>query len=248
MKKSIVAGNWKMNKTPQNGKLFISEVLANLDEITNVDIVFCPPFTGLYNLDISPPFYLGAQNCYFKDSGAYTGEISLNMLLECNVEYVIIGHSERRNIFNEDNDSINKKVFKVIESGIKPILCIGETIDEMNAGKAYNIIEEQLISGLNSIKSLSNIIIAYEPVWAIGTGLTASSEQINEVHIFIRKILSQLFNDKKSKKTPILYGGSVNSANANELISIDGVNGFLIGGASLDVVKFSEVVKIVNDQ
>ena len=117
------------------------------------------------------------------------------MLLECNVEYVIIGHSERRQIFNEDNDSINKKVLKVIESGIKPILCIGETIDEMNAGKAYNIIKEQLISGLNSIKSLSNIIIAYEPVWAIGTGLTASSEQINEVHIFIRKILSQLFDD-----------------------------------------------------
>ena len=140
MIKSIVAGNWKMNKTPQNGKLFISEVLSNLNEIINVDIIFCPPFTGLYNLDISPPYYLGAQNCYFKDSGAYTGEISLNMLLECNVEYVIIGHSERRHIFNEDNDSINKKVFKVIESGIKPILCIGETIDEMNAGKAYNII------------------------------------------------------------------------------------------------------------
>ena len=132
MIKSIVAGNWKMNKTPKNGKLFISEVLANVDDIINVDIIFCPPFTGLCNLDISPPFYLGAQNCYFKDSGAYTGEISLDMLLECNVEYVIIGHSERRLIFNEENDSINKKVLKVIESGIKPILCVGETIDEMN--------------------------------------------------------------------------------------------------------------------
>jgi len=248
MIKSIVAGNWKMNKTPKDGKLFILEVLAKIDENINVDIIFCPPFTGLYNLDISPPFYLGAQNCYFKNSGAYTGEISLNMLLECNVEYVIIGHSERRQIFNENNDSINKKVLKIIESGIKPILCIGETIDEMNAGEAYNIIREQLISGLNSIKSLSNIIIAYEPVWAIGTGLTASSEQVNEVHIFIRKILSELFDDKESKNTPILYGGSVNSSNANELISIDGVNGFLIGGASLDVVKFSDVVKIVNRQ
>ena len=128
------------------------------------------------------------------------------------------------------------------------MLCIGETIDEMNAGKAYNIIKKQLISGLNNIKSLKNIIIAYEPVWAIGTGLTASSEQINEVHEFIRKILSQLFDDKESNNTPILYGGSVNSANANELISIDGVNGFLIGGASLDVIKFSKIVKIVNDQ
>ena len=248
MIKSIVAGNWKMNKTPKDGKLFILEVLAKIDETINVDIIFCPPFTGLYNLDISPPFYLGAQNCYFRESGAYTGEISLNMLLECNVEYVIIGHSERRQIFYEENDSINNKVLKVIESGIKPILCIGETIDEMKAGEAYDIIKEQLISGLNCVQSLSNIIIAYEPVWAIGTGLTASSEQINEVHIFIRKLLSQLFDDKESKNTPILYGGSVNSANANELISIDGVNGFLIGGASLDVVKFSEVVKIVNDQ
>jgi len=248
MIKSIVAGNWKMNKTPKNGKQFISEVMANVDEIINVDIIFCPPFTGLYNLDISSPFYLGAQNCYFKDSGAYTGEISLSMLLECNVDYVIIGHSERRQIFNEKNDSINKKVIKVIESGIKPILCVGETIDEMNAGKAYDIIKEQLISGLNNIKSLSNIIIAYEPVWAIGTGLTASIEQINKANIFIRKILSQLFDDKESENTPILYGGSVSSTNANELISIDSVNGFLIGGASLDVVKFTEVIKIVNGQ
>ena len=248
MVKSIVAGNWKMNKTPKNGKLFIAEVLANLDDINNVDIIFCPPFTGICNLNISPPFYLGAQNCYFKDSGAYTGEISLSMLLECNVEYVIIGHSERRHIFNEDGLMINKKVVKVLESGIRPILCVGETIDEMNECRTHHIIKNQLISGLNRIKSLNNIIIAYEPVWAIGTGLTASSEQISEVHIFIRKILSQLFDGEESKNTPILYGGSVNTANANELISIDGVNGFLVGGASLDVVKFSEVIKIVNDQ
>ena len=248
MIKSIVAGNWKMNKTPKDGKLFISEVLTNIDETINVDIIFCPPFTGLYNLDISPPFYIGAQNCYFKDSGAYTGEISLSMLLECNVEYVIIGHSERRQIFNEKNDLINKKVLKVIESGIKPILCIGETINEMNTGKAYDVIKEQIISGLNSIKSLNNIIIAYEPVWAIGTGLNASVEQINDVHGFIRKILSQYFDNDESKNTPILYGGSVNPTNANELISIDGVNGFLIGGASLDVINFSEVIKIVGDQ
>ena len=246
MIKSIVAGNWKMNKTPNNGKLFISEVISCLENINNVDIVFCPPYTGLSNLAVSPPFYIGAQNCYFEDNGAYTGEISLNMLLECNVEYVIIGHSERRHIFKERNDSINKKIVKVLESGIRPILCIGETINEMNEGKAYNIIEEQLISGLNGIKSLANIVIAYEPVWAIGTGLTASSEQIYDAHMYVRKILSQLFNDKESKTTPILYGGSVNSTNANELIMIDGVNGFLIGGASLDVIKFTDIVKVVN--
>ena len=246
MKKSIVVGNWKMNKTPQNGKLFISEVIAYLDEITNVDIVFCPPFTGLNNLDISSPFFLGAQNCYFKDYGAYTGEISLNMLLECNVEYVIVGHSERRHMFSEDNNLINKKVCKIIKSGIKSILCLGETSEQRNAGMTYNIIEEQLISGLSNIKTLSNIIIAYEPVWAIGTGLTASSKQINEVHKFIKKILSQLFDHEDYNAAPILYGGSVNLANASELISMDSVNGFLIGGASLDVVKFSEIIKIVN--
>ena len=248
MIKSIVAGNWKMNKTPKNGKLFISEVLANLDKITNVDIVFCPPFTNLNYLDISPPFYLGAQNCYFKDNGAYTGEVSLDMLLECNVQYVIVGHSERRNIFNEDSLSINKKVLKVIESGIKPILCLGETIDAMNAGKAYDTIEEQLISCLDNIKSLSNIIIAYEPVWAIGTGLTASADIINKVHSFIRKILNQLFDNEESNTVPILYGGSVNLANAKELISINNVDGFLIGGASLDVVKFSKIIRVVNSQ
>jgi len=235
-----------MNKIPSEGKSFISEILLSLGQIKNIDVIFCPPFTGLNNLDISPPFYLGAQNCYFKDNGAFTGEISLSMLLDCNVKYVIIGHSERRHIFYEDNNLINKKVVKVLESGIKPILCVGETIDQMNQGDAYKIIEEQLISGLNSIRSLNNVLIAYEPVWAIGTGLTASSEKINEAHVFIRKILSRLFNKKESKKTPILYGGSVNSANANELISIDGVNGFLIGGASLDVIKFSKVVEIVN--
>ncbi len=237
-----------MNKTPRNGKRFISEVLSHLDKLNNVDVIFCPPFTGLYDLNIAPPFFLGAQNCYYKDSGAYTGEISLNMLLDCNVEYVILGHSERRNIFNENNNLINKKVVNVLESGIKPILCIGETIDEMNDGKAFEIIEEQLITGLNKIKSLNNIVIAYEPVWAIGTGLTASAEKINETHTFIRKVLSQSFNDLDSKKTPILYGGSVSSQNAKELILIDGVNGFLIGGASLDVIKFSQVVKIVNDK
>ncbi len=235
-----------MNKTPNSGKVFVSELLSNLAKVNNVDIVLCPPFTSLYNLDINPPFYLGAQNCHYKDSGAFTGEISLNMLVECNVEYVIIGHSERRHIFNEDIDLINKKVVKAIESGIRPILCVGETIHEMNEGKTNSVIEEQLISGLNTIKSLNNIIVAYEPVWAIGTGLTASAKQINSAHTFIRKILSKLFNDKESRITPILYGGSVNSANAYELINIDGVNGFLIGGASLDVIKFSEVVIIVN--
>ena len=248
MLKPIVAGNWKMNKTPREGKTFIIEVASSLPIINNVNVIFCPPFTGLYNIDISPPYYLGAQNCFYKDKGAYTGEISIEMLLDCNVEYVIIGHSERRHIFHENNELIGKKMFRVINAGMKPILCIGETIVEMNNGKTYDIIEEQIIKGLTNVKSIDNIIIAYEPVWAIGTGLTATVEKINEMHTFIRKILSRLYTNNNSDKTPILYGGSVNSDNANELISIAGVNGFLIGGASLDVIKFTDVVKIVNEQ
>jgi len=248
MLKSIVAGNWKMNKTPREGKTFIIEVASSLPIINNVNVIFCPPFTGLYNIDISPPYYLGAQNCFYKGQGAYTGEISIEMLLECNVEYVIIGHSERRHIFHENNELIGKKMSRVINAGMKPILCIGETIVEMNNGKTYDIIEEQIIKGLTNVKSIDKIIIAYEPVWAIGTGLTATVEKINEMHTFIRKILSRLYTNNNSDKTPILYGGSVNSDNANELISIDGVNGFLIGGASLDVIKFTDVVKIVNEQ
>ena len=248
MIKSIVAGNWKMNKTPKEGSSFINDVLGNLSEVKNVDIVFCPPFTGLNNVNVNPPYYLGAQNCYYKDNGAYTGEISLNMLLECNVQYIIIGHSERRHIFFENNELIGKKIAKVINAEIKPILCVGETKDEMNSGRAYDVIEEQLAKGLENLKSLSNVLIAYEPVWAIGTGLTASTDKINEMHSFIRKILNKLFKEENPYRIPILYGGSVNSGNADELISLDGVNGFLIGGASLDVVKFTDIVKIVNDK
>ena len=248
MLKPIVAGNWKMNKTPREGKSFIDDVANRLPLINNVNIIFCPPFTGLNNIDISPPYYLGAQNCFYKDKGAYTGEISIEMLLECNVEYVIIGHSERRHIFHENNELIGKKMSKVNNSGMRSILCIGETIDQKNNGKTYDIIEEQIIKGLTNVKSIDNIIIAYEPVWAIGTGLTATVEKINEMHSFIRKMLSSLYINNNCDKIPILYGGSVNSDNANELISIDGVNGFLIGGASLDVIKFTDIVKIVNEQ
>ena len=248
MIKPIVAGNWKMNKNPNEGSFFINDVLGNLSDVGNVDVIFCPPFTGLNNVTVIPPYYLGAQNCYYKDNGAYTGEISLDMLLECNVQYVIVGHSERRHIFHEDNELIGKKIAKIINAQIKPILCIGETIDEMNSGKAYDVIEEQLAKGLENIKTLSNVIIAYEPVWAIGSGLTASAEKINEMHSFIRIIISKLFKEEITNRIPILYGGSVNSENAYELISINGVNGFLIGGASLDVVKFTDIIKIVNDK
>ena len=242
----IVAGNWKMNKTPSEGKIFSEKMVEKLDSKSSVDVIVCPSFTGLSSLVTSTKFHLGAQNCHFEGSGAFTGEISTSMLLNCNVEYVILGHSERRSIFHEKNNDIGQKVTKVLSDGMKPILCVGETIDELNDGLAKETVHRQLQLGLNNVNSLNNIVVAYEPVWAIGTGLTASVEKVSEIHSFIRTTLKDLFSELESNNVPIIYGGSVNSDNADELINAHGVNGFLIGGASLDVDKFVEIINIVD--
>ncbi|MFL2989505.1 MAG: triose-phosphate isomerase [Candidatus Neomarinimicrobiota bacterium] len=246
MVNTIVAGNWKMNKTPSEGKIFSEKMVEKLGSNSSVDIIICPPFTGLSSLVTSTKFHVGAQNCHFEDSGAYTGEISTSMLVNCKVEYVILGHSERRAFFHEKNNDIGKKVAKVLNGGMKPILCVGETIDELNEGLAKETVQRQLQLGLNDVNSLSNIVIAYEPVWAIGTGLTASVEKVSEIHSFIRTILKDLSSESESNNVPIIYGGSVNSFNADELINVHAVNGFLIGGASLDVDKFVEIINIVD--
>ena len=243
---SIVAGNWKMNKTPSEGKIFSEKMVEKLGSNSSVDVIVCPPFTGLSNLVTSTKFHLGAQNCHFEDSGAFTGEISTSMLLNCNVEYVILGHSERRATFHEKNNAIGQKVAKVLSDGMKPILCVGETIDELNDGLAKETVQRQLQLGLNNVNSFDNIVIAYEPVWAIGTGLTASVEKVNEIHSFIRTTLKELSSESESNNVPIIYGGSVNSDNADELINANAVNGFLIGGASLDVDKFVDIINIVD--
>jgi len=242
----IVAGNWKMNKTPSEGKIFSEKMVEKLGSKSSVDVIVCPPFTGLSSLVTSTKFHLGAQNCHFEGSGAFTGEISTSMLLNCNVEYVILGHSERRAIFHEKNNDIGQKVAKVLSDGMKPILCIGETIDELNDGLAKETVQRQLQLGLNNINSFNNVVIAYEPVWAIGTGLTASVEKVSEIHSFIRTTLKDLLPESESNNVPIIYGGSVNSDNADELINANAVNGFLIGGASLDVDKFVEIINIVD--
>lgn len=242
----IVAGNWKMNKTPSEGKIFSEKMVQKLGSKSSVDVILCPPFTGLSSLVTSTKFHLGAQNCHFEGSGAFTGEISTSMLLNCNVEYVILGHSERRAIFHEKNNDIGHKVAKVLSDGMKPILCVGETIDELNDGLAKVTVQRQLQLGLNNVNSFKNIVIAYEPVWAIGTGLTASIEKVSEIHSFIRTTLKDLSSDSESNNVPIIYGGSVNSDNADELINANAVNGFLIGGASLDVDKFVEIINIVD--
>ena len=202
---SIVAGNWKMNKTPKEGKIFIEKMISDLDSLGDTNVIICPPFTGLANLSKSNKYNLGAQNCYFEDSGAYTGEISVQMLIDCGVKYVILGHSERRSIFIEDDVSIGKKVKKVLDAGMTPILCIGETIEQLNDGLAKETVSAQLNDALSGISSLKNIVIAYEPVWAIVTGLTASVDKVAEIHIFIRNMLSDISNKEDSNLIHILY-------------------------------------------
>jgi len=239
----IIAGNWKMHKTPKDGVEFVEKTKNLLLDIQSVSVIFAPPFTGLFDMDVAPPFYSAAQNCHWENHGAFTGEISVEMIQECGCEFIILGHSERRHVFGESDDWINRKVLATLDRGLKPILCIGETIEQRNANQTNIVLQTQLENGLNSVESLENIVIAYEPVWAIGTGETASVVQVEEAHQSVRAMLDKMFGD--ASNVPILYGGSVKPGNSSELIQVPGVNGFLIGGASLDVESFTSIVKNV---
>jgi len=244
-KKPIIAGNWKMNKTPTDGGSFVDRTVNLLLDIKYVSVIFAPPFTGLFDMDVKPPFYSAAQNCHWEDSGAFTGEISVSMIRDCGAEYVILGHSERRHVFGESDDWVNRKVKAVLDGGLKPILCIGETLGQREAGQTDLVLENQLELGLKDVAELEHCVIAYEPVWAIGTGVTADSEQVKLAHQAVRKILVELYPG--SDDIQVLYGGSVNPGNAEELISVPGVNGFLIGGASLDVDSFTSITQTVDN-
>ena len=253
IKKPIVAANWKMHKTPQESIHFISELNNLLLDKEKPSIIFCPPFTSLFHmnemisdLDIS----LGAQNVYFENEGAFTGEISINMLKSCGVQYVIIGHSERRHIFNESNKDANKKLHTVLENEIIPILCIGEKLEDRKSNNTRKVLLEQLKDGLVGINKdmMDRIIIAYEPVWAIGTGVNALPDQVKESHAIIRKILLELYDNNLKNNIPILYGGSVKPDNSEDLINTKGVDGFLIGGASLNLEIFSKIIEIVHNK
>ena len=239
----IVAGNWKMHKTPSEGASFVETTVNLLLDIKHVSVIFAPPFTGLFDMDVNPPFYSAAQNCHWEGSGAFTGEISVSMIQDCGAEFVILGHSERRHVFGESNDWINRKVKAVLAGNLKPILCIGETLDQREAGQTDLVLKEQLEQGLGGVETLENMMIAYEPVWAIGTGVTANNDQVEEAHISVRIFLKELYPE--SDIIHVLYGGSVNPGNAEELIQIPGVNGFLIGGASLDAGSFTSITRIV---
>tara|TARA_X000000950_G_C13811932_1_gene618036 strand:+ start:229 stop:972 length:744 start_codon:yes stop_codon:yes gene_type:complete len=242
-KKPIVAGNWKMNKTLSQGKEFIHDVKNLVPSLHNTEVVFFPTYPGLVNIKLSSPFHLGAQNCHWEESGAFTGEISIEMLRECSVEYIIVGHSERRQLFNENDHMINKKIKAILSSNLKPILCVGETIEDRNSDLTEDFLKNQLLKGLEGVKSINDCIIAYEPIWAIGTGETANKDQIYKAHNFINSVLKKVYPE--SDNCHILYGGSVNTENAKDLIQIIGVDGFLIGGASLDKDSFVSIINHV---
>ncbi len=241
----LVAANWKMNKTVGETLEYLELFLPSVEDLTNVDIMIAPPFTALSSASLKlekSNVKLGAQNMHFADKGAFTGEISPVMLNELDVDYVILGHSERRHIFGEKDKLINRKMISAVEHGIRPILCVGETLEERELGKTLNVVENQIRSGLAGIENdLVYIDIAYEPVWAIGTGKTATPEQAQEVHRFIRSLINEI-SKGNDEKTRILYGGSVNETNARNLIKEDNIDGFLVGTASLDPKKFYKIV------
>ncbi|MGB9767189.1 MAG: triose-phosphate isomerase [Sulfurihydrogenibium sp.] len=241
----LIAANWKMNKTVAESIDYIKTFKELVRDLKDVDIMIAPSFTALSSVSslISDTnINLGAQNMFYAEKGAYTGEISPIMLKELNVKYVILGHSERRHIFGEKDELINKKVHAAIEFGLRPILCVGETLEERELGKTKSVVERQIRSGIAGLeKEVSSIDIAYEPVWAIGTGVNATVEQAQEVHQFIRNLIHDI-SKGNDKGTRILYGGSVNEKNASELIKAKDVEGFLVGTASLDPKKFYEII------
>jgi len=254
MRKKIVAGNWKMNLDYNEGLGLFSEVINMVkDEITgSQQAVVCSPFIHLHSLAQLAKGYakvsVGAQNAHQAESGAYTGEISAKMINSVGAEYVILGHSERRQYFGEDNALLAKKTDTVLANGLKPIFCIGETLDERNAEKHFDIIKSQLAEGTFHLDeaSFSKLVIAYEPVWAIGTGVTASSDQAQEIHAFIRKEIAAQYGQPVADNTTILYGGSCNPKNAPELFAQPDIDGGLIGGASLKSRDFVDIVKVFN--
>lgn len=248
MRSKIVAGNWKMYKDKSETIELISQLKEELSRAqVKTQVIICPPFTSIElagELIKNTNIRLGAQNVHSEVEGAFTGEVSAKMLKSFGVEFVIIGHSERRTYFNETDDFINKKIKRAIEYGIKPIFCIGETLAERESGKTFNVVESQLRNGLRNISEseLKEIVIAYEPVWAIGTGKTATPQQAEEVHSFLREKIGEMCNKSIAEEIRILYGGSVKPENARELFSQPDIDGGLVGGACLKADSFYQII------
>ena len=246
MRRKVIAGNWKMNMLP-NEAIALIENLAPQVKDTKNDVIICVPFTDLFYSLLSVQgtnIKVGAQNMHFEEKGAYTGEVSGKMLESINVEYVIIGHSERRQYFAETDETVNKKVKAALKYNLKPIICVGETLEQREAGKAEEIITNQTKLALEGItaEEMKNIILAYEPIWAIGTGKTATSEDANEAIKAIREQVRSILGDSVADEVIILYGGSVNSGNAKELFETSDIDGGLVGGASLKADEFAKIV------
>jgi len=244
MRTPMIAGNWKMNTTVSEAVELVSKMRSGLDEIANVEKVVCPPFVSLAavnELIKGGSIKLGAQNLYFEEKGAYTGEISPLMLAEL-CEFVIIGHSERRQYFGESGDIVNRKVKTALKANLKPILCVGEKLEENEAGKTEEVIAGQLRSSLAEIDSLDTVTVAYEPIWAIGTGRAATGQQANDTIGFIRRGIAGLSTEEAAGKMRILYGGSVTADNATEFIKQPEIDGALVGGASLKADQFLSIV------
>ena len=253
MRQNLVAGNWKMNLDYQAGLALVSEITNMVaDEATGPQapqVVICPPSPFLAGIGKLLPaggrFHLGAQNCHQKESGAYTGEVSARMLQSVGCEYVILGHSERRQYFHEDDELLSQKVEAALAAGLQPIFCVGESLDTREADETFDFIGRQLEQGLFHLSNeeFDRVIIAYEPIWAIGTGRTATSQQAQDVHAFIRERLARAYDAQAALNTTILYGGSANAQNARELFAQPDVDGGLIGGASLKSRDFTEIIK-----
>lgn len=261
-KKIIIAGNWKMNLALNEAEVLSKKIAAYAKETkadSNVSIILIPPhlFVKTVSQAVSASkISLGAQDMHFEDNGAFTGKVSGSMLKSVGARFVLLGHSELRQLFNETDEMVNKKVLKAIECHLIPIICVGETLAQRKEGKLIEILQQQITTAFKGIKAngendgnktlLKDIVIAYEPVWAIGTGVTASAEQADEAHGEIRKIIASLFDETTAREMSILYGGSMKSANAKELLSCENINGGLIGGASLVADDFCKIIEIAN--
>mmetsp|Transcript_21730 Transcript_21730/g.10171 ORF Transcript_21730/g.10171 Transcript_21730/m.10171 type:complete len:250 (-) Transcript_21730:4326-5075(-) len=245
-RKPFIAGNWKMYKTCSEAVETAKQLLGLTNGVKNVDIMIAPSFTSLFSVSEvikDSNILLSSQNIFWEKEGAFTGEISKDMLISCGCQCVIIGHSERRQFFSETNQTVNKKIDAVIKADLIPILCIGESESERDSNKTFDVLDNQLKEGLEGLKDLQKLIIAYEPIWAIGTGKIATKEQAQEVHNFLRNAIKKSFGNDLAESMRILYGGSVKPDNIDQLMAMPDIDGALVGGASLDAETFSKIVK-----
>jgi triosephosphate isomerase (TIM) len=246
MRTPIIAGNWKMHNTISESVDLVKQIHYGLSYPGEVDVIVAPVFTALADVArFAKDSYIevAAQNIFWEESGAYTGEIAPGMLKEAGANYVIIGHSERRKYFGETDATVNKRLNAALQADLTPIMCIGETLEEREAGQVHDVLHTQLTAGLAGLTSASNLVIAYEPVWAIGTGVSATPEQAEEAHVIVRSTLAEIFDQSSADEIRILYGGSVKPANSKELLALPNVDGALIGGASLKADDFIAIIK-----